>query len=258
MFKDGVLQPVYYVEIGTASTTELLQAIVSVFYHFFDALVGRNSHEIPSWLVPVVKLIVNIANTDTKEPVVFGATWYDILPMDQGIDDRFMPFQFTELWIDINDTDKALRALKKYFDSDVNFNHKGLFGWELYPAGPAKEWMRPGYSPPDEKKNWFRIDALWFDVDYEIPYSLWTPLWQFLIEEGITFRPHWAKWAPFGNEKFPNNSFETWANYYRAQYPKFNDFLRLRSECDPSNIFLTPYWAQQLGIPDEVVLVDGT
>ena len=77
--------------------------------------------------------------------------------------------------------------------------HTGTFSWEFYPAkaggysGDDEKaggaWLRPSYG-----RTSFRIDVLWFDVKTQIPYDFYTPLWNKFIEEGVHFRPHWAKW----------------------------------------------------------------
>jgi len=44
----------------------------------------------------------------------------------------------------------------------------------------------------------------------------------------------------------PEYDFENWAAYYRAQYPRWDDFMALREKRDPKNIFLTDYWSRHL------------
>ena len=42
-----------------------------------------------------------------------------------------------------------------------------------------------------------------------------------------------------------------WVDFFRAQYPRWDDFLRLRAERDPNNIFLTDYWRDRFGLWSE-------
>ena len=106
-----------------------------------------------------------------------------------------------------------------------------------------------------------------------IPCTFYNQFWEFLISRGIDFRPHWGKWCPFGNQKFPskfvNNEIaqkykgmNTWADYYKSQYHvKWNDWMEMREQMDPNSMFLTDYWAQMLGIdkdaPSSIVNHDG-
>jgi hypothetical protein len=46
----------------------------------------------------------------------------------------------------------------------------------------------------------------------------------------------------------PEYDLDTWAAYFRSQYTKLDDFLKLRSERDPKGVFLTYYWKRHLGI----------
>jgi D-arabinono-1,4-lactone oxidase len=60
-----------------------------------------------------------------------------------------------------------------------------------------------------------------------------------LQKEKIPFRLHWGKFVP-------DYDFEVWAKFYEKNLPKFKDFLKLREESDPNNIFLTDYWKLRL------------
>lgn len=59
--------------------------------------------------------------------------------------------------------------------------------------------------------------------------------WKLFIDAGIPFRLHWGKFVP-------DNDFNYWAAYYRANLPKMEDFLTLREQRDPNDVFLTDYW----------------
>jgi hypothetical protein len=39
-------------------------------------------------------------------------------------------------------------------------------------------------------------------------------------------------------------------NFLSRRYPRWDDFLALRAERDPNNIFLTDYWRERLGLRD--------
>ena len=75
---------------------------------------------------------------------------------------------------------------------------------------------------------------------------------------------------PGGNVAFPENGHipgineqkqdgTIWRDYYKAQYPKWDNWLKLRREMDPNNVFMNEYWAAVFGIdirshaPDDTV-----
>ena len=39
-------------------------------------------------------------------------------------------------------------------------------------------------------------------------------------------------------------------DFLAAQYPRWGDFLRLREQRDPHNVFLTDYWRDRFGLWD--------
>ena len=66
---------------------------------------------LPKWAVKVIDFLIREGNP-CPGTQYFGASWADILPMDQEMWTKLLPMQFTELWIDIEDTDKAMNILK--------------------------------------------------------------------------------------------------------------------------------------------------
>jgi D-arabinono-1,4-lactone oxidase len=71
-------------------------------------------------------------------------------------------------------------------------------------------------------------------------------LWSLLRDAGIPFRLHWGKFQPL----YPEGD-RTWVDFFRSQYPRWDDFLALRAQRDPNNIFLTDYWRSRFGLWDE-------
>jgi hypothetical protein len=60
------------------------------------------------------------------------------------------------------------------------------------------------------------------------------------------FRLHWGKHQPiYGRGD------REWVDFFRSHYPRWDDFLALRAQRDPNNIFLTGYWRDRLGLWDE-------
>ena len=187
-----------------------LQRVVGVLFNYFDEIQLQNSLIMPEWIIKLLSFLLEAFNP-TSDKIIehgrykgkpkgqwyFGGSWCDILPMDQEMWTKLMPQQFTELWCDIEQVDKVMNVLKEYWADNEGWKHTGTFSWELYPAGaggynsehPGGAWIRPSYGRAS-----FRIDVLWFGVDEQVPYDFYAPLWDKLVEEGIDFRPHWAKW----------------------------------------------------------------
>ena len=96
--------------------------------------------------------------------------------------------------------------------------------------------MSPGYG-----QNSIRISIMWWLDNTEQPMTYYQQFWDLLKQNNIPFRLHWGKYLP------PATSNEG-AAYLQSQYPKWNDFMNLRKQMDPNNIFLNSYWKSQLGI----------
>ena len=88
----------------------------------------------------------------------------------------------------------------------------------------------------------FRVDFFWYINNPGNPAAkdgYFSQFWELLREHKIPFRLHWGKFLPEYNYK-------EWVEYFREQYPRWDDFMRLRAERDPHNIFLTSYWRRHL------------
>jgi len=96
--------------------------------------------------------------------------------------------------------------------------------------------MSPGYG-----RNSIRISIMWWNANTQKPMDYYQQFWDLLQQKNIPFRLHWGKYLA------PANSNEGTA-YLQKQYPKWNDFMNLRKQMDPDNIFLNTYWKTQLGI----------
>lgn len=175
------------------------------------------------------------------------------LPMDNGVDDELLRTEFTEAWVPIARTREVMQLLEGYFseprDDDEAYRRTGTFAWELYSATPAPFWLSPAHSSGEDewKDGALRIDPYWFADNAADPAeALFAGLWQLLRAEGIPFRLHWGKFQPsYGRGE------RDWVDFFRSHYPRWDDFLRLRAERDPNNIFLTDYWRDRFGLWDE-------
>jgi D-arabinono-1,4-lactone oxidase len=60
--------------------------------------------------------------------------------------------------------------------------------------------------------------------------------WRLFKDKGVDYRLHWGK------------ALSDDVEYIRRQYPRWDDFMRLRDEMDPHQVFVTDYWRRHLGI----------
>ncbi|HEX9966914.1 MAG TPA: D-arabinono-1,4-lactone oxidase, partial [Solirubrobacterales bacterium] len=175
------------------------------------------------------------------------------LPMDNQASDVLMPTEFTEPWVPLPRTAEVMRLLRDWFgepdDDGEALRRTGTYAWELYATMPERFWLNAAHS--DGEDEWrdgaFRVDPYWFAENAEDPVERFYPqLWSLLRDAGIPFRLHWGKFQP----RYPAGD-RTWIDFLRAQYPRWDDFLALRAERDPNNVFLTDYWRERFGLWDE-------
>jgi D-arabinono-1,4-lactone oxidase len=113
---------------------------------------------------------------------------------------------------------------------------------------PTQLWMNASHS--DGVDEWrdgaLRIDPYWFAANPGDPAeTYWPQFWELLRDNEIPFRLHWAKYQPASE---PGS--RGWVDYFKDRYPRWADFLRLREERDPNNIFLTDYWRDRFWLWD--------
>lgn len=187
------------------------------------------------------------------EPQRFQDYAWQGLPMDNEADDELVPTEFTEIWLPLPRTLEAMQLLRGYFtepaDTRESYRRTGLYAWELYAAKATPLWMAASHSSGDDewKDGAFRIDPYWFATNPGDPSETFYPqFWQLLTQAGVPFRLHWGKYQPAASREDPG-----WVDFFDSQYPRWIDFLRLRAERDPNNIFLTSYWRDRFGLWDE-------
>jgi D-arabinono-1,4-lactone oxidase len=170
--------------------------------------------------------------------------WYwRSLPMDNTADDVLLSTEFVEIWVPIQYTQQAMTLFKGMFDNG-GYQATGYFAQEIYAAAPSPGWLNPSYSDgTDEYKDGVvRFDAYWYRDNEGSPdqaHGFFEQYWDLLLKNNVPFRFHWGKFVPYYN-------FAWWANYYATVLPKFQDFLDLRTQRDPDNVFFTTYWQQTL------------
>lgn len=190
--------------------------------------------------------------SEKGRPQVFRDHGWSGLPMDNQGSDVLLPTAFTELWVPLPRTAEAMRLLRDYFGAAEEaeaLRRTGTYAWELYATTAERFWLNPGYSDGEDewREGAFRIDPYWFVGNAEDPVETqFAGLWSLLREAEVPFRLHWGKFQPRWG---PGD--RDWVDYLRGQYPRWDDFLRLRAERDPNNIFLTAYWRERFGLRDE-------
>ncbi|MBL9025078.1 MAG: FAD-binding protein [Myxococcales bacterium] len=173
---------------------------------------------------------------DTRGPRRFRDVWWRALPMDDGIDERLLPTTFTELWLPLSQTARAMERLRDLYQRHPEA--AGYFAVEIYAAAESGAWMSPAYGGPA-----VRLNVFWFQHHAGDPRTeLFPPLWDALSDLGA--RVHWGKLLPTASAREIGQAL-------RSRYPRWQDFLRVREELDPDGIFLTAYWRNILGLADE-------
>ncbi len=186
----------------------------------YPNLIGRAS---------LIKLLL----TDINKKIDFWDTWWQGLPMDNDIDEKALTATFLEMWIPFEKSEMALERLEKYY-KEKKWEATDHFVCELYCAPASPFWLSPSYN-----RDTLRLDFIWFTKNRESPLLDYYP--QFLdLFADCDFRLHWGKCL----FSVPAKGKE----YLKQQYPKWNDFLKLRELLDPDQIFLNNYWKEYLGV----------
>ncbi len=205
----------------------IISFIVVLFFSVFKFLL--------IWLYPAIVSILQPLTKEGKADLFMDYMWRS-LPMDNEADDILMGTEFTEIWVPLSKTREAMQLLKKLFDED-GIAASGYYATEMYAGIKSNYWMSPSY-----KEDTLRIDVFWYINNAGNPAGkdgLFSKFWEILRINNIPFRLHWGKFLPEYNYK-------EWTEYFRSQFPRWDDFMKLRSECDPKNIFLTSYWRRHL------------
>jgi hypothetical protein len=165
-------------------------------------------------------------------PQKFWDNWYKGLPMDNRVNDRLIPVEFTEIWIPIEKAETVMKKLRDYYLS-AGYPASGSFSCEVYAAKRSDFWLSPSY-----KRDVIRIDIFWFTYNMGDPAKVYYPqFWNLLMsDKDLSCRFHWGKYMPVD------------PGYLKKQYPKMDKFLEYRKKLDPGNVFLTQYWQERLGI----------
>jgi len=170
-----------------------------------------------------------------KSKIFMDYMWRS-LPMDNAADDLLLGMGFSELWIPISRTEEVMKLLKNYLD-EKGFDGTGYSFFEIYAYPKSTFWISPSYH-----EDQLRIDLIWYinnEDDPAIKDGYYAQFWELLREKQIPFRLHWGKYLP-------EYDYNGWVDYFKSQYPRWDDFMELRAKRDPKNIFLTDYWKRHL------------
>ena len=193
-------------------------------------------------LLPIILRALQPLTKKGKAQLFMDYYWRS-LPMDNAADDILMGTEFTEIWIPLEYTEKAMNLLNEMFTT-VGYPATGFYSTELYAGYKSSAWMSPSYTDGNDKykDGTLRVDVFWYINNAGSPNSkggFFQQFWDLFRDNDIPFRFHWGKFVPAYD-------FKEWAEYYRANLPKFTDFMALRAKRDPKNIFFTDYWKSRL------------
>lgn len=163
----------------------------------------------------------------------FHDSWDKALPMDNGVDDYWLPTEFTELWVPLERTPELMRRLLEHYEKK-GWDAAGNFSCEIYAAKHLPFWLSPAYG-----RDVVRVDIFWFGRNCGDPSPYFSQFWELLAP--FDFRAHWAKHMPQAGSRYGQA-------YIAQQYPKLARFLELRAQHDPEQLFVNGYLRSQLGI----------
>lgn len=173
----------------------------------------------------------------------FSDWYWRSLCMDNTVSDGLLGTEFTEIWVPIQHAQTVVNLYQAMFEEGGD-SATGYFSTEVYGGSPTKGWIHPGYSDGTDayKDGTVRLDVYWYRDNAGIPNAdegFFDQYWEVLDANDIPFRLHWGKFIP-------RDDFARWAAHYRANLPRFDDFMKLRAERDPHDIFFTHYWRLRL------------
>jgi D-arabinono-1,4-lactone oxidase len=227
--------------LGVAGAVDLLTFALTPF-------AGGLQKSLPGLFAKLLPIFVPLDGEDG--PQRFQDWGWHGLPMDDQADDVLVSESFTEAWFPVRHTERVVTALRDYVnappDDSAAFARTGINAWELYGTGPCGFWLSPSYTTGDDEwaDGAIRIDAYWYQGSPDDPTETFYPqFWKLFRSLDVPFRLHWGKHQP---PVEPGD--RTWVDFFRAQYPMWDQFLALREQRDPNNIFLTRYWRDRFGL----------
>jgi hypothetical protein len=236
--------PIFGSEIPSSVAADLVYTAIGEWPKWFLEAFGNSkvakgiadlvSTEFYPMILP--KILEKFEPIDTKEkgPQKFQDYWWSGLCMDNKMNDKLMPVWFTELWIDVAKADQVMKELRAFFGESTD--NTGYFCLELYASKASKFWMSPSYG-----HDVIRLDVFWFaNSDRDPVETTFQRYWDRF--EKYDFRCHWGKYLPKTVNGKPGGK------YLESQYPNWANWMAKRAVYDVDNIFVNPYWQDQLKI----------
>ena len=172
-------------------------------------------------------------------PKLFRDVWYKTLPMDnEAHTDSIIKVDFTEIWIPLDQCQTVMDKLLELFENQKACNN---FATEIYGAKETPFWLSMSYN-----QKMVRVDPYWWAYNKGEKREFFSYFWDVLLDIPGT-RLHWAKYLPLPGQKCGNTTFNL--AYLKGVYPKMDDWLKMREEMDPDQVFVTDYWRDILEIP---------
>ena len=173
------------------------------------------------------------------KPKPFRDIWFETLPMDnEAHTDSIIKVDFTEIWMPLDQCQTVMDKLAKLFE---NQKAAGNFATEIYSAKESPFWLSMSYN-----QKMVRVDPYWWAYNKGNKREYFSYFWDVLLDIPGT-RLHWGKYLPLPGQKCGNTTFNL--AYLKSVYPKMDDWLKLREEMDPDQVFVSDYWRGILEIP---------
>ena len=173
------------------------------------------------------------------KPKLFRDIWFETLPMDnEAHTDSILKMEFTEIWIPLDQCQTVMDKLLVLFENQKACNNLAT---EIYGAKETPFWLSMSYN-----QKMVRVDPYWWAYNKGDKREFFSYFWDVLLDIPGT-RLHWGKYLPFPGQKCGNTTFNL--AYLKKVYPKMDDWLEMRKEMDPEQVFVTDYWRGILEIP---------
>lgn len=212
----------------------IIAGVLGMVLAFLSGLVRLAFPKLLPMFAPMTK-----AGQETR----FNDWYWRSLCMDNSVNDGLLGTEFTEIWVPIGETQRVINLYREMFESG-GYKATGYFSTEVYAGPPSPSWMHPGYTDGSDayKDGAVRIDVYWYRDNKGVPNAdegFLEQYWELLRKHDIPFRLHWGKFVP-------RYDFPDWAKHYAKNLPRFADFLAVRKERDPDDVFFTDYWRERL------------
>lgn len=253
-FKPNPYKPLFPSVLGTTLPTETIAAtgfqLIATWPDWFYKILGNSPGEVTTsekllfdtvdkifpYFYPMLTDFFFPVNTPQQPGQVFWDNWLGSLPMDKvEYGNDLFNLCYAEMWVPAAMATQLVNTLQKDYETK-GYTATGFYTAEILAAKESNFWLSPAYGT-----NCIRINILYFQNSSVPPENYYSQFWNLLNENHIRFRPHWGKVLP------PANS-TTGPAYLQNNYPKWNNFMALREQMDPHQIFVTDYWRSHMNI----------